>query len=268
MNRSLMEWVPYDVGHVFYAYTFPFNLTNFDTKMEIANMFMTPESDQLPDANTAYFTTQHGLGLFEISYGITWASKETFTHEFEGINLYSTTFSPTEATLLSRFLKKEDEGRFKDWQGSGFTGPITAEPGASPILIHTYSFTTHNGTFDPINTTRFIWSHSNPLLAKEASSNPTALLTAPSLSFLDINSSNIILLNMKKADFGNSHIIRLLEVGGLETTLTLGSQYFTIDQAVRTDNVEVDIEELTIQEGKVVASMGPFEVLTIRINFT
>ncbi len=267
MNRSLMDWVTYDIGHVFYAYTFPFNLTDFNAKLEIANAFMTPELDQIPDANTAYFTTQHGLELFETAYGVTWASKEVFTHEFEGINLYSTTFSPTEATLVSRFLKKEDEGRYKDWQGSGFIGPVIPEPGASPILTHSYSFTTHEGSFDPVNTTRFIWSHSNPLLAREAPSNPTGLLSSSSLSFFRVNCSNVIILNTKKADFDNGYVVRLLEVGGSETTFTLGSQCFTAGQAVLTSNVEADIEELTINGGEVIGSIGPFQTLSIRIDY-
>jgi hypothetical protein len=268
MNRTLMDWVPIDVGYVFYAYNFPFNLTGFDVKLEISNGFMTPLSDQLPGANTAYFTTQHGLELYETSYGVTWASKETFTHEFEGINLYSTTFSPTEATLTSRFLKKEDEGQFRDWQGSGFTGPIVPEPGASPLLIHSYSFTTYEGSFDPVNTSRFLWSHSNPFLAGEALSNPIGLLENSSLSFLNINSSNVILLDIKKADFGSEYIVRLLEVEGSETVFTLSSQYFTIDQATITSNVEEDIIMLTVQDGKVITSISPFETLTIRLTLT
>ena len=263
MNRDLMEWVDYTTGLVYYAYTFPFNLSNFNVKLEIANAFMTPEVDNLPDANVAYFTTQHGLEMFEADYGITWASKETFIHEFEGINLYATTFSPAEATLVSRFLKKEDEGKFI----GGSIGPIEQEPGASPILGHTYSFTSHAGPFDPVNTSQFVWAHSNPLLAKETSSNPDGVLTSPSMSFFDVNSSNVMIVNVKKANFGDDYIFRLQEIEGMQTTVKLNSPYFNISQATLTNNVEEDIEGLPIEGGDVIASVNSLGTITIRLKF-
>lgn len=262
MNRDLMAWVNYQTGLVYYAYTFPFNLSNFSVELEIANAFLTPEVDNIPGAAIAYFTTQHGLEMFEADYGVTWASKETFVHEFEGINLYATTFSPTEPTLVSRFLKKEDEGQFK----GGTTGPIEQEPGASPILVHTYSFTTHAGSFDPVNTSQFVWAHSTPLLAKETSSNPTGVLTPPSMSFFNVNSSNVIILNVKQANFGDDYIIRLLEIGGTQTTVKLNSPYFDINQAMLTNNVEEDIEELPTEGGEVIALVNSFETMTIRVK--
>jgi len=262
MNRDLMEWVNYQTGLVYYAYMFPFNLINFSVKLEIANAFLNPEVDMLPDANVAYFTTQHGLEMFEADYGVTWASRETFVHEFEGINLYATTFSPAEATLVSRFLKKEDEGQFI----GGGIGPIEQEPGASPILVHTYSFTTHAGSFNPVNTSQFVWAHSNPLLAKEASSNPDGFLTSLSMSFFNINSSNVMILNVKQANFGDDYIFRLLENEGAQTTVRLYSKYFDMNQAMLTNNVEENIEELPIEGGEVIALINPLETVTIRVK--
>jgi len=260
MNRDLMAWVNINTGLVYYAYTFPFNLSNFSVKLEIANAFLTPEADNIPDANVAYFTTQHGLEMFQADFGVTWASKETFVHEFEGINLYATTFSPSEATLVSRFLKKEDEGQFV----GGTVGPIEQEPGASPILVHTYSFTTHAGSFNPVNTSQFVWAHSNPLLAKETSSNPNGSLTSPSMSFFNVNSSNVMITNVKQANFGGDYIFRLQEIEGTQTTVKLDSPYFNISQPMLTNSVEEDIEELPIELGTVVILIKPFETITIR----
>lgn len=262
MNRTLMAHVSYSTNFVWYAYTFPFNLTSFDVKFEIANTFMTPEVDNLPGANTAYFPTQHGLEIFEANYGVTWASKETFCHEFDGMNLYSTTFSPSEATLVSRWIKKEDEGEFV----GGSIGPVVQEPGASPILVQTYSFETHSGSFDPVNTTHSIWAYSNPLLAKETWPNPNGFLASPSLSFFSVNSSNIMLLNMKKADFGDDYIFRLLELEGKQTAARLDSAFFNVEQANLTNIVEDNIGGLPVEEGGVIVSIGPFETLTMRVK--
>jgi len=262
MNRSLMQHVPYDIGYTFYMYTFPFNLSNYEVKLEIANTFMTPEENNLPDAAIPCFTIQHGLAITEPNYTLTWATKETFVYYFGQIQWYATTFNPPEPTIIVNFLKKEDEAQYK----GGNIGPLEQEPGESPILIQSFSITTYPGSFDPVNTAHFIWEFSNPLLALPSLRRPYGDLEKPSASFFSVNSSNVMILAVKKADFGEGYIIRLLEISGTNATISISS-YLPIIQAKLTNMTEEDIEDLTIESEKAIINVKSFETVTIRVIF-
>lgn len=262
MNRSLMEHVSYDTGYVFYMYPFPFNLSNYEVKLEIANAFMTPIENNLPDAAIPCFTIQHGLAISEPNYTLILTNKETFVNYFGRIQWYTTTFNPPEPTVISNFLKKEDEAQYK----GGVIGAIEQEPGESPILVQTYSITTMQSSFNAVDVNRRLWENSNPLLAIAKPCNPYGVLEEHSMRFFNLNCSNVMIVNIKKADFGEGYVIRLLELSGVNTNVILSS-FLNITRAKLTNMVEEDIETLTVENGKVTIDIKAFETLTVRLEF-
>jgi alpha-mannosidase len=262
MNRSLMENVSYTTGYVYYMYAFPFNLSNYQVKLEIANAFMTPIQNNLPNAAIPYFTVQHGIALSEPNYTLTMTSKETFVDYFGRIQWYTTTFNPVEPNVISDWLKKEDQAQYK----GGSIGNIEQEPGESPILVQTYSITTSQTPFDPVDTAHFAWESSNPMLAVAKPQNPYGTLTSSSMSFFNVNSSNVMILDIKKADSGNGFIVRLLELSGTNTTYKLSS-FLSVAQAKLTDMVENDLDNLTVEDGNVTGNIAAFETSTVRLEF-
>jgi hypothetical protein len=256
-----MAYVPYEDGFDYYDFTFPFNLEEFEAHLEIANTFMLPQTDNLPAAAIPYFVTQHGLDLSAADYGITWASREGMVHEFGKINAYATTFDPHRATLLSRVIKHENECEFQ----GGRVGPFRAEPPGIPLSFH-YALTTHGSGFDPVAATRFIWGYSNPLVAREKPPQAAAPLAEPALSLLSLEQPNVMVVNLKKADWGDDVIARLLELSGIPTEARLSSPYFRIEAATRANNVEEDLYPLPVQQNSVVCPMRPRETATIRLR--
>jgi alpha-mannosidase len=262
MNRSLMQHVSYNTGYAFYMYAFPFNLTDYKVKLEIANAFMTPIDNNLPGAAIPDFTIQHGLSMSEPNYTITFGNNETFVNYFGRIQWYTTTFNPYEPTIISNFLKKEDEAQYKD----GSIGPIEQEPGESPILMQSYSISTNQSSFSQVDTTHSIWESSNSLLAVVRSRNLYGTLENSSMSFFGVNSSSVMIVNVKKADFGEGFIVRLLELSGLNSTVEINS-FFNITQAKLANMVEQDLENLPVENGRVTVDINAYETLTVRLEF-
>lgn len=256
-----MEYIPYADGFDYYDFTYPFDLGDFRARMEIANTFMTPEANNLPDAAIPYFVTQHGLDLSETAYGLTWASREGMVHEFDKINAYATTFNPRAATLLSRVIKHGNETEFL----GGRIGPFWAEPPSIPLTFG-YSLTTHATPFEPVAASHFLWGFANPLLGKEAAVQPTGPLPGPAQSLFTVDPPNVMIVNLKAADWGADQIVRLLEVSGQPTQARLSSPYFRIDQATKTNNVEEDLTPLPVEQNSVLCSFRSSETVTVRVK--
>lgn len=265
MHRSLMEWVPYEDGFVYYGYTFPFDFPQFRVRFEVANTFVNPKTDYLPGAFRAYFPTQHGGAITAGNRGgIIWANREAFVSEFDGLHAYANRFAPEEATLTSRILKKEDEAMYK----GGQIGPIEGEPGASNLYIHRYSFTTHVGGFDPVRTAHFTWGFSNPLIGRIIRANPDGVFDEPTLSFFSVEEPNVMLVCLKRAELGDGFIFRLVEWEGNQTTVHLLSPVFTPLSAEVANNLEEPVGAACVEENTIITSIGPHETLTLRVRFS
>jgi alpha-mannosidase len=167
-----------------------------------------------------------------------------------------------EPNIISNWLKKEDEAQYK----GGSIGNITQEPGESSLLTQTYSITTSETPFNPIDTARFLWESSNPIVAMPKPRNPNGSLNSSSMSFFSVNSSNIMIENFKRADFGNGFIMRLLELSGTNTTYEINS-FLNVTQARLTDMVEEDSADLVAEERIVRGDIVAFETSTIRLEF-
>jgi hypothetical protein len=243
-------------------YPFPFNLSNYEVNLETANAFMTPVENNLPGAAIPCFTVQGGVAMSEPNYTIIMSNKETFVDYFGRIQWYTTTFNPVESNVISNWLKKEDEAQYK----GGSIGNITQEPGESPLLTQTYSITTSETPFNSIDTARFLWESSNPMLGIPKPQNPNGSLINSSMSFFSVNCSNIAIVNFKGADFGNGFIMRLLELSGTNSTYEIDS-FLNVTQAKLTDMVEGDLADLVVEDRVVRGDIAAFETSTIRLEF-
>lgn len=262
-DRDLMDWVPQDINFEYYAYTFPFDLPNFEVRLEGAHGFWNPATDHLPGAPRGYFAIQHGGAMSDGAYSINWANREAFVGEFEKLHGLNAEFNPTAATLISRFIKKEDEGMFAD----GSVGAIIGEPGASPLIVMHYSFCGKSRSFEEVQSARFNWAFSNPLLAELVDSNPSGIFQEPAASFFNVAPANVMLVNAKQAEDGNGAIFRLLELGGTAANAALNSDVFQWNSATVTDGVENDEIAASVTEDGVQIPLIPHEVKTVRANF-
>lgn len=259
MDRQQMPWVPLVNNADYYAYCFPFNLPGFQVWLEGATGFWNPRTDHLPGAPRGYFAIQQGGSLTSGNYRIQWAQREAFLAEFARFHGAETDFSPSEATLITRIIKKEDEGKFED----GSIGPIDAEPGLGPEIVNRYAFTTASAHFDPVASARFNSDFSNPLLACWVTPAASGLLTASCDSFFTVDQPNILLINIKKANDNQGLIFRLLEIAGQPALVSISSHFFDWVTAELTSPVEAKMQSVAVGNEGVSVFFNPHEMKTI-----
>ena len=88
-----------------------------------------------------------------------------------------------------------------------------------------------------------------------------------SLSFAHIEAENVIIETIKKAEKSDDIILRLYEASGAttRTTLTLDRE---IDTIWRTNLLEEPEKSLDHQQKSVELTLSPFEILTLRVQFS
>ncbi len=262
MDRRLMDWVPNSIGSEHYAYVFPLAMWDFQTHLEGPHGAWSPETDHLPGAPRGSFAVQHGGCITDGRYRIIWAMREPFVVEFQRFRGLESTFGPREATLLCRFIKKEDEGRFED----GSVGPIEAEPSMSPLIVSSFAFTADTGAFDPVAAAQFWWSFGTPLVGWEVAPKEKGTLTAPVARFLWADQPQVMVVGLKRAHWGGGTIVRLMELCGQPVDVTLRSDLFRFGAATITDGLERDVRAAATVAGGVRLSLAPREIKTVRLT--
>ena len=103
------------------------------------------------------------------------------------------------------------------------------EPSAPPIHRHTFRLTTQPA-FDPVAAVRAGWELAGPLAAVNAPPGGRGLPATG--SFLSLDQSNVMIVELKPATFGEpgegepSHVIlRLQEIAGRATTVEVSSAF-------------------------------------------
>jgi len=96
--------------------------------------------------------------------------------------------------------------------------------------------------------------------------NTETALDGKQESFLDVGDPNVLLETWKAAEDGNGTILRFLDLGGTERTVTVQVPLLTLNQATQTDAVEREQSPLTlIGSHGFKFTLGHNEIVTVRI---
>jgi alpha-mannosidase len=175
---------------------------------------------------------------------------------------FKTRFAPSEPTLISRLLMKCNQADTRD-QGVVMLPEI--EPGADRYLRYEYSLTSGPSGFDPAASVRFGWELNIPLLATSIEKQ-TGPLAQPSESFFALDKPNVMLVDIKRADFGNpsDYILRLQEIAGLPETRVTVRSAFPIKRAELDSLVEERLRDLPTSP--LVVPVAGHETVTLRLG--
>jgi hypothetical protein len=266
VDLAKTEFAPYSEHSYAYFLPFPFDLSREElgVRIESSNGFLTPVRDYLPGASLGTFVSQHCVGLWDRRLGVTVANREASIVQFGELGAGSKrSFSPSEPTLISQLLMKQDQGKTRD------LGVVTfpeVEPGAGPICRFEYAVTSGaGGAFDPVAATHFGWGFDVPLLAVEVRGRP-GRPKEPSQSFFHLDKPNVILLDVKRADFGDrsDYILRLREIAGKARTVVTVTSAFEVKSAELANLIEEKLGELPVTPLRV--PIGKNETLTLRLR--
>ena len=265
-NRLLKDSTP--LLELYFAY--PFNLDNPKVKFEAAGAIVTPIEDQIPGSNTDYYAVQHWVDVYKENFGVTWSSIEAHLVEFGGLwpgYLSEAHHGVTYPGYGHEFLKP---GEIKKGYIYSYVMNTNYRTNFQPIqvsdMLFRYSFTSHKGDWIKGKSKDFGWEVQNPLIPVFMKGKRKGQLPL-STSFCNVDKSNVILLTLKIAEDKDGIILRLMEMEGINTMVTITLPFINIKEAYLTNLVEENEKLLTCQRNTVIAPIKAFGISTIRVKF-
>ena len=243
----------FDPEAVYFA--FPFNVPKGTFTEEIANGTMVPEKEQLPGSSRDWMAAQQWVDVSNKNYGILFSAIEAPMIQYGAINTgtWLDTLTITNQTLFSYAMNNYWFTNFKASQ----EGPHTFR----------YVITSHRGDLNKVTATRFGSEQFNPLYAVYSDHAEKGMLPETGYSFLNIDQQNVIIQAVKQAEDGDGYIVRLRELTGKETKVTLTSPLFAESRlAYLTTITENNLNAIAVAGGKIAVTVKPYEIVTIRMK--
>jgi hypothetical protein len=260
-DRNMMPYVDYDSHSMIWAATFPFDIHDFEFRSETTSKFLNPPSDQFD--RTSLFpnhVVEHSIAFWDSSVGILSASPETSCEDFERMANTASTFPTTDATLFHRVKSKADEAKFDD----DSIGPYEAEPDTSPQYEIFHYFKADTPNFQDSESMKFGAENCDMMPSKYLSSQ-IGSLPRTDKSFFSADADNVFLYTVKKSEDESGTILRILELDGLSTTVRIDSSLI-LSNPLKVSFFEEGGEPLTLDLGRVVCDLSPYETVTIKVN--
>ena len=216
---------------------------------------MRPEVDQLPGTTRDWLTAQHWVEAANGERTVVWSPVEAPLVQFGDINTgkWLKMLEIPNATVFSYAMNNYWMTNFKASQG----GAVTFR----------YAITSRAGGSDPALSGRFGWEVHTPLQAAWIPADSEGKETAAGRSFLAIDSPNVIVQAVKRAEDGNGLIVRLRETAGRNAVARLRSVFLEGD-GVTAELVATEWAEGTpveVQNGETVVPLPAFGIRTLRI---
>jgi len=264
-NRVLKDSTP--LLEIYFA--FPFQVENPAIRFEASNSVIEPLKDQFLGSNSNYYSVQHWADVSDGEIGVTLSPIESHLVEFGGLwpCYVSQAHHGVTPPDFGRAFVKADE--LKKGYMYSFAMDSNFRTNFQPVqqgdMLFRYSVSTHKGDWRKGGVRRFGWSVGNPLMAAVVEGKRQGKLEKKA-SFCQVDTPNVMVLTLKRAEDGDGIILRLIETEGEGLKTRISMPALTIRKAYRTDLVEKNISELASAEHSVVAPVEPFGITTIRIQ--
>ncbi len=200
------------------------------------------------------------------AYEIQVVSPQAFVY-YVGANT-STTYAPSEATLLAPCMTKVDHTQTDDpgYPDRTFiVEPLENDP-AQGYQVYTTQFSVTSGA-PRSDSVAGVWGASicSPMPATVAPGGQSGAITEAALSFLSVDAPNVEILAVKQPDFGDpaDTIVRVRERNGVATTTALRSA-FSIVAASECTLLEAPTTALPVSP--VTIALGPNQTKTLRVR--
>jgi alpha-mannosidase len=260
-DRRFMDYAPHSVNTMLYGFTFPFSLSNYTPRIDTAAGWLNPVTDSIAGSFASQHADQHGVDLSEANYGITLCTPDVMVHAFGGFQCW--TYPPAEPTVVSTFIRYVDETLLR----GGAMGYVIVEPGSSPQWDLRYALRPHLRGFDSVADARFGWEVCTPLIAQYLPAGPGGIFGSDSRALFTVSAPNVVITDIKKADYGSGMIVKLKEIAGTSASATFASWHFGIAGAWLTTPLEENLAPASVTAGQTISlSMAPGELVTLRLN--
>ena len=259
-------------------FAFPFAMSHPQFQYEVQNGVVDPAQDMYPGAGHEWFSAQHWVSVQQDELSGTLMPMDAPLVTLGDINrgAWPDEFGKRPGTVFSYVMNNYWNTNYRAGQGGHFSFHYAVTSAA---------------TTDDANLSRLGWEEITPLEtdvvssqdkalappAQDQSSNTaqpaaTPVVTHSSLnldgkqdSFLEVSDPNVLLETWKPAEDGNGTILRFLDFGGAERTVTVRTKYLRLEHVWQTDAVERGQTALPlVGENEFRFTVHPHEIVTVR----
>jgi hypothetical protein len=242
----------YDKEAVYFA--FPFAAEKPTFRYEVPDGIVNANKDMLPGACLDWFTVQHFVEISGRDATIAWATRDAPLVCFQDINRgkWLTELPLTNGHLYAYVMNNYWHTNYKAGQGG----------------IHRFRFAlTSRPKADNVESARFGWAVSNPLLGVVVAANPQGPLPAAPTSLVSVAEPNVLITTVKRADDGKALVVRLWELSGQSTTAHLRlDQHIPATKAEACNLVEDPSGPLELRDGQVAVPIRGSGLATVLIR--
>ena len=263
-------------------FAFPFAMDHPEIQYEVQNGVVNPAKDMYPGAGHEWFSVQHWVALDEGGVSVGLLPLDAALATFGDINRgeWPEKFEKRDGTVFSYIMNNYWDTNYRAGQGGHFQ-------------FH-YIVTSSSSTSAP-ELSRLGWEEITPLEANIVTTQDKALSTAQESgssnnqaseiadkmigvsgaacildpkadSFLSVDDPDLLFETWKAAEDGNGTILRFLDLGGQQRTVTVHVPLLHLEQAWQTNAVEKDGEKLSLSGDNAFSfTIHPHEIASVRI---
>ncbi len=243
-------------------FAFPFAMSAPTFRYEIQNGVVDPAKDMYPGAGHEWFSVQHWVSAEQDGISGTVMPLDAPMVTLGDINrgAWPASFGQRPGTIFSYIMNNYWDTNYRAAQGGHFT--------------FRYIVTSADAT-NPQELSRAGWQEATPLEADivtdqdkalaPSAGQQSSLLDARQASLLTVSDPDVFLETWKPAEDGNGTILRFLDLGGAERTVTVSSPLLHLKSVMQTDAVERGGTPVALDgEHQFHFTIHPHEIATLR----
>ncbi len=241
-------------------FAFPFLGQNPTVRYEIQDGWVDPSRDELPGANTEWFSAQHWVAVTDENHSVGLALNEAplFTiGDIDRGHWPKTLEHPGDGTIFSYVMDNYDGDDDLPYQGGDFTFHyvLTSEKEFNPAGLARFSREADN--LLETNYVRMGFDRSEP--------STEALKEDPN-SLISITGGQVILSTWKAAENGQGYILRFYNTTDQPAEAQVTFPHLLFDQVYRCNAAEIDEKGIEPQQSELKISLGAHEIGTYRVT--
>ncbi len=260
-------------------FAFPFALSQPQFQYEVQNGVVDPAKDMYPGAGHEWFTVQHWVSVEQdgLSGSVFPLDAPLVTLGDINRGAWPEQFGKRSGTIFSYVMNNYWNTNYRAGQGGHFSFHYLV----TSALATTASDLSRTGWEEITPLEADIVTSQDKALAQptqnhqaataQSSAAPVDVNTAQRIdgkrgSFLEIADPNVLLETWKPAEDDNGTILRLLDFGGTERTVSIRIPWLHVDQVWQTDAVERGQQAVSLSEdGEFHFTIHPHEIVTLRV---
>jgi hypothetical protein len=252
-------------------FAFPFAMTHPQFQYEIQNGVVNPGKDMYPGAGHVWFSAQHWVSAEQDGMSGSVFPLDAPLVTLGDINRgdWPEEFGKRPGTVFSYVMNNYWDTNYRAGQGGHFSFHYVVTSAASTSASDLSRLGWEAIT--PLETDIVTSQDKAITLSAQSSAAPLDTHSPLSLdgkqgSFLEIGDPNVLLETWKPAEDGNGTILRFLDFGGTERTVTVRTPYLHLDSVSQTDAVERGQAAVPLAgDDQFHFTIHPHEIVTIRI---